>query len=236
MSTNDSQSRYSLIGNIVHDLKTPVSAIKSYADLLSLGNPLSDRQEQFRTRILAAADSMTNLINDLLDIVWLEEGMELRKAPCNLRDAVRGEISVIEPLAATRNIQVSLAVDDALQLVSVDERRIRQVINNLLSNSVKYNRQGGQIFVTIRQQPDSVHVEFRDTGLGIPPQDLPHIFERFYRARRDESSDIEGSGLGLSIAKAIVEIHGGRIAVESILDEGSLFWFTLPSNHTQRGV
>ncbi len=234
VTDHNSMSRFSLIGNIVHDLKTPVSSIKSYADLLAHGNPLDERQEQYRTRILAAAENMAALINDLLELVWLEEGAELRTSFCNLRDIIRAEVSALEPHASARGIRITLALDDALQPVLADERRIRRAVGNILSNSVKYNHSGGAVAVTLKQLPGMVRVEIADTGLGIPQADLPRVFDRFYRVSRAEVAGIEGSGLGLSIAKAIIEVHQGQISVESTLNQGSVFWFTLPNEPAAR--
>ncbi|MBN2471230.1 MAG: hypothetical protein JXN59_10935, partial [Anaerolineae bacterium] len=144
-------------------------------------------------------------------------------------DAIQAEVSALEGQASTRGIHITLNLDGGLQPVYVDERRIRRVIGNILSNSLKYNNPGGEVHVTLKQLANIIRVEIADTGLGIPEEDVPYVFDRFYRVPRDEASGIEGSGLGLSIAKAIIEVHGGKIGVESSLDQGSVFWFILPN-------
>lgn len=216
------------MGLIVHDLKTPIASIKSYADLMILGAELNERQELYRQRILAATENMSNLVNDLLDLVWLEEGLELRLGPCNLRDVIQAEMRAVDVNAAALDITITARIDDHLGLIQVDERRIRQVIHNLLTNSIKYNHPGGTVTIQVKQGSDSVQLEFTDSGQGIPDEAIPQIFDRFYRTPQAESSSIEGSGLGLYIAKAIVETHGGEIGVESCPGQGSTFWFTLP--------
>ncbi len=221
-------SHYDLLGTVVHDLKTPIASIKSYADLISQSGELNMRQQRYLERIHTAVEKMTDLVNDLLDLVWIESGMEITKGPCNLLDVVRAQIRAHEGLAEERGVTLNLTHDDNLVPVQADERRLHQVLDNLISNSIKYNRQGGEVRIHVERRHDALQVTLQDKGIGIAPEDLPHIFDKFYRAPREEASQIEGSGLGLSIAKAIIERHGGSISVASELGQGSTFWFVLP--------
>ena len=148
--------------------------------------------------------------------------MQVTKALCNLVDVLRNQISAFEASAREKDIDIRLTYDDTVVPLMADERRLRQVVGNLLSNSIKYNRRGGYIAIHVTRQDDQLVTTFEDNGLGIAEKDLPHIFERFYRASRKTPERIEGSGLGLSIVEAIVECHEGTIEVESALDEGSL--------------
>lgn len=228
MSEQPTEAQANLLNDIVHDLKTPITAIKSYADLIETVGDLNDKQLHFVRRITQAAENMTVLVNDILDLAWIDGAMVLKPALCNLRNIAQSEMSGLIEIA--REHEVQFTFDDAENLIPLycDERRIRQVFSNLLSNSIKYNRAGGQVHVSIARQGDNLIVNIRDEGLGIAPADIPHIFERFYRAPREEASPIEGTGLGLAIAKAIIERHNGTIGVESQLGIGSTFWFTLP--------
>lgn len=230
MPENTNASQYSLMGIIVHDLKTPLSSIKSYADLMRHGAELAEHQELYRQRILAASEYMSNLVDDLLDLVRLEEGLELRLAPCNLREVIHAEIRAEEVTAAQNTIAIHPSIDERLHPIHADERRLRQVVHNLLTNSIKYNRSGGSVTIVVEQRSSSVHVRFEDSGLGIQEDALPFVFDRFYRSPQAESLAIEGNGLGLFISKAIIDAHGGEIGVESNPDQGSTFWFTLPAS------
>jgi len=217
-----------LLGTAVHDLKIPLASIKSFADLVRQSGELSDRQEHYLGRIQLAVENMTNLVNDLLDLVWIEEDMQITKAPCNLIDVLRNQISAFESPAREKNVDVRLSYDETVVPIMADERRLRQVIGNLLSNSIKYNRQDGYIDIQVTRQNDHLVVTFEDNGIGIAEKDLPHIFDRFYRASRKTPGRIEGSGLGLSIVQAIIERHDGSIEVTSELDKGSQFRVSLP--------
>jgi len=227
------QSQIDMLGTVAHDLKTPVAAIKSYADLIQQTGDLNETQERYLQRIYTVVDNMTELINDLLDLVWVEGGMKLYKAPCNLLDVIRAQISAFEGQAREKQIELHLSYDNDLTLVQADERRLGQVIGNLISNSIKYSHEGGNIWIHVGRLADALEVTIHDEGMGIAPEDLPHIFERFYRARQAELSRVEGSGLGLAITKAIVERHGGRITAESEPGRSSTFRFTVPiQDHT----
>ena len=224
----DKSKTMDLLGTAVHDLKIPLASIKSFADLVRQGGELTDRQEHYLGRIQLAVENMTNLVNDLLDLVWIEEGMQVTKALCNLVDVLRNQISAFEASAREKDIDVRLTYDDTVVPLMADERRLRQVMGNLLSNGIKYNRPGGHVAIHVTRQDDQLVVTFEDNGLGIAEKDLPHVFERFFRASRKPAERIEGSGLGLSIVQAIVELHEGTVEVESALDEGSQFRVSLP--------
>jgi two-component system phosphate regulon sensor histidine kinase PhoR len=228
VSDKPTASQVDLIGTIVHDLKTPISSIKSFADLIDHSGDLNERQTHYLQRIMFAADNMSNLVNDLLDLVWIESGMEIRLAPCNIRDVVRTQIHLLNDYAKYYDVGLTMTVANDIVVVQADERRLNQVVGNLIGNAIKYNQSGGNVTIDIRRKDTILQVSVTDTGLGISEKDLPHVFDRFFRAPMAEASRIEGSGLGLSIAKAIVERHGGAIGAESTLGQGSIFWFTLP--------
>ncbi|MFC1959184.1 sensor histidine kinase [Chloroflexota bacterium] len=216
------------LSDIVHDLKTPIAAIKSYADLIEQFGELNERQLHFVGRIVQATEKMTTLVNDVIDLAWVEGNMELKPTLCNLSDIAKSEINALTEYAHEHEVRVVLVSAENLVPLHCDEHRIHQVFSNLLSNSIKYNRRGRDVRVHIARQDHELIVKIKDEGLGIAPTDIPHIFERFYRAPREEASPIEGTGLGLSIVKAIIERHNGTIGVDTELEMGSTFWFTLP--------
>lgn len=228
ITLTDKSKSMDLLGTAVHDLKIPLASIKSFADLVRQSGALTDRQEHYLSRIQLAVENMTNLINDLLDLVWIEDGMQITKAPCNVIDVLRNQISAFEASAREKNVDVRLTYDDTVVPIQADDRRLRQAMGNLLSNSIKYNRPNGYIAIHVTRADQHLIVTFEDNGIGIAEKDLPHIFERFYRASRKSAERIEGSGLGLSIVQAIIERHNGLIEVESTLDKGSLFRISLP--------
>lgn len=228
ISPDEAVSEMDMLGTVVHELKTPISAIKSYADLLEQSGGLSEKQERYIKRIHAAVSDMNNLVNDLLDLAWLDGDMALHIAPCNLVDVIRVQMSTLEEYAQEHDVTFHLIGDNNLQPVRADERRLGQVIGNLLSNSIKYSRVGGNVWIRVSRQEDALKVTIRDEGLGIAPEDLPCVFDRFFRSEREEASRIEGSGLGLAIVKAIVRRHNGIVDVSSVLGEGSTFYFAIP--------
>lgn len=235
MNDPNTASEIDLLGTVAHDLKTPLAAIKSYADLLDHAGDLNEQQQKYLTRIHQAVRQMNSLVNDLLDLVWLEEGMELNSRPCNLLDVARSQISTLEGYAAERGVTLHLTHAPDLVLCRADERRLAQVINNLVINGIKYNQAGGNVWLHVSHQGGALAVSVRDDGIGIAAEELPRIFDRFYRARRAKAKRIEGSGLGLAIAKAIIEQHGGSLQATSTPDAGSEFRFIIPSQSTSPG-
>lgn len=227
-SSVSSQAQLDLLGTVAHDLKTPIAAVKSYADLIQQSGELNERQQHYLGRIHLALTNMTTLVNDLLDLVWLEGGMSLELVPCNLLDIVRVQMETLEGYAKAQGVTLHLEGGDDLALVLGDERRLGQVVSNLISNGIKYNRPGGNVWMQVERVEDSLQVTCRDDGPGIASEDLPHIFARFFRGQHRAQKTTEGSGLGLAIARAIVERHDGAISVGSVLGRGSTFRFTIP--------
>ncbi len=211
-----------------HDLKNPLTAIIGYADLLQRVDEPTERQQQFIQRIQTASGRMMELIRDLMDLARIDMGLELRRERLDLRDLVASELEEFRDQAAVKHQTVSLELGTEPVLAEVDLARMLQVLRNLVSNAIKYTPEGGQITLNVAAVERMAQIQVRDTGLGIPEPDLPRIFEKFYRVHTTDREGIEGSGLGLAIAKAIVEQHGGQIAVESVVGRGSCFTVTVP--------
>jgi two-component system, OmpR family, phosphate regulon sensor histidine kinase PhoR len=222
-----------LINIVAHDLKTPVSAAKGFIDLVQQLGPLNERQLHFSERALAALDRMEQLIGDLLDYARLEGGVTLKASDCDVSALISDAVDLMEDVAARRGIKINVEGVTQKAIVKGDSRLLGQVINNLISNAIKYNRENGQVEVIIHHYKDHIRVDIRDAGIGIPPEDIPHVFERFFRSQLATEAKIDGTGLGLAITRSILQMHGGQIWVESVVGEGSMFSFTLPAKgHT----
>lgn len=220
-----------LISEMVHELRTPLTNILSYADVL-LASPVTEEQRaQFLETIRSEAERLTNLTNDFLDLAHLSSGRaKLVRAELNLSEVVHKAVKVVRPQASERGVRVSVRAPEKVPLVRGDEQRLHQVVLNLLSNAIKYNKPQGSVAVTVgvdSEDEDCLRVTVQDTGRGIAPENLERLFEKFFRAADDEGY-ARGTGLGLSIANQIVEVHGGRMEVESELGVGSTFAFIIP--------
>jgi two-component system OmpR family sensor kinase len=210
-----------------HELRTPLAIIRTHAEL-ALSRPRSP--EEYRDTLascLRATTRMTALVEGLLTLARADAGrLEMERTSVDLPEMIEEGLALLRPLAEKK--EVSLSADLERVEVSGDPVRLSQVVTNLLSNAVQYNRPGGSVRVCLQAQADAVLVEVADTGCGIPPEDQPHLFERFFRVDRARARQSGGSGLGLAICKSIVEAHGGTIGCRSMLECGSTFWVRLP--------
>jgi signal transduction histidine kinase len=225
-----SQHKSEFLANMSHELRTPLNAIIGFSQVMRerMVGDLTEKQEEYLDDVLSSSDHLLSLINEVLDLSKVEAGqVELEITPFPLREALESGVVMVRERARKDGVQVTLAADTHVDVVEGDERRIRQVIFNLLSNAVKFTPAGGSIDVASSRLDGEVRVSVVDTGPGIPPEDLERIFEEFQQtdvgtARR------EGTGLGLALSKRLIELHGGRIWVESELGKGSTFTFALP--------
>jgi signal transduction histidine kinase len=224
----DDLSAEDLLAIVAHDLKSPISAVRGYIELIQHAGELNPQQEHYCGRALAGLERMEHLIFGLLDMFRLESELTLEWADCDLGEITQNVIELIEEVAQRRGVEVHVQVGRKVPLVRGDRHLLGQVMLNLLTNAVKYNREGGQVFVRVSSQPDLVRVDVQDTGLGIPEEDQEQVFARFYRASNSAQARVSGSGLGLAIVKTIIEKHDGYIWLKSTLGEGSIFSFTLP--------
>lgn len=218
-----------LVSIVAHDLKTPVSAAKGFIELVQQTGPLNERQRHFSDKAMAAMERMERLISDLLDYARLEGGLAPKSGECDVIALIEDARAMMQDGAERRGIQIMVESSARPMLIRADERLISQVIANLMSNAIKYNRDGGTISIRVRPVQEMVRVEIQDTGMGIAPDELDRVFDRFYRTRLSAESTIDGTGLGLTITRSIILGHGGRIWVESVVGEGSTFSFTLPA-------
>jgi signal transduction histidine kinase len=226
-----SRHKSEFLANMSHELRTPLNAILGFSQVLRerMFGELNEKQEEYLDDILASGNHLLSLINDVLDLSKVEAGqVELEVAPFSLREALERGVVMVRERASERGVQLGLEIAPEVDVVAADERRIRQVVFNLLSNAVKFTPAGGRIDVEAAQLDGKIHVSVADTGPGIAPEDQERIFEEF------QQTDVgvrqrEGTGLGLALSKRLVELHGGRIWVESKPGAGSRFVFTLPA-------
>ncbi len=223
--------RKDFVANVSHELRTPLTSIKGYVEaLLDGGKDNPDTAVNFLTIILKQSDRLNLILEDLLELSKIESGrVSFKEDPLDLRSVIERTLSMIKPLADKKKHHLVSSIDDRLPPIAGDESRLTQVLTNLLDNAVKYTPEQGTITVTAKSLPDQM-VEFAvtDTGLGIPEQDRPRVFERFYRVDKARSREMGGTGLGLAIVKHIVEGHGGQVWVEAHPPQGSRFLVRLP--------
>jgi signal transduction histidine kinase len=219
------------LANMSHELRTPLNAIIGFSEVLGerLFGELNEKQAEYTEDILSSGRHLLSLINEILDLSKVEAGrMELELGTFDLPLAIDNARTFVRERAAKHGIGLDVTVDERLGDFVGDERKIKQVLLNLLSNAVKFTPEGGRIGIKARQADGSVEVSVSDTGIGIAPEDQPKIFEEFRQVGADYAHKVEGTGLGLTLAKKFVELHGGRIWVESEIGKGSTFSFSLP--------
>ncbi len=222
--------RTDLIASVSHDLQTPLSSIRAILEALSDG--MVENPEAVQRYLLTAqrdVRSLSSLIDDLFEMAQLDAGgLSLDLADSSLADLISDTLESFSEMAARREIAISGHADANVDPVRMDTMRIGRVLNNLISNALRHTPGGGKIVVTAKRTERGVEVSVSDTGEGIRGEDLPKVFDRFYRGEKSRSRSTGGSGLGLAISRGLVRAHGGDISVESTAGRGSRFTFTLP--------
>lgn len=224
--------RREFLGNVSHELKTPIFTIQGFAETL-LDGALADANvnKKFLTKILSNTKRLQNLANDLVEISRIETGeLEMVKAPFRLSDVVFEIVDELEEVAGAKSVSVSKNVSENLPMILGDRTRISQVMVNLIDNAIKYSNEGGTVEISARRLPDgAVKVSVADDGIGIAPQHVPRLTERFYRVDKSRSRVQGGTGLGLAIVKHILGAHDSAMVIDSKPGVGSTFSFTLPT-------
>jgi signal transduction histidine kinase len=221
------------LANMSHELRTPLNAIIGFSEVLGerMFGELNEKQAEYTEDILSSGRHLLSLINEILDLSKVEAGrMELELSTFDLPTALENARTFVRERAVRHGVTLDLSVDERLGDFVGDERKIKQILLNLLSNAVKFTPEGGRIALGARQVNDIVEISVSDTGIGIAPEDQARIFEEFRQVGGDYAHKKEGTGLGLTLAKKFVELHGGKIWVENEVGKGSTFTFTLPIN------
>jgi signal transduction histidine kinase len=224
---NLEQSRRDLVANVSHELKTPITAIRAHLENLLDG---VERPEPKTMQVmLAQTERLSRLIEQLLELSRLESGeLPLLREAMPLGPLVTQVLSEIEVARSDRGVAMRNQMSNDLPPVDADRERVHQVLFNLIDNAVRFTPSGGAVTVTAERHNGSVEVQVADTGMGIPPEHLPRLFERFYRADPARSREDGGTGIGLAIARSVVEAHGGHLKAQSEIGKGSVFTFDLP--------
>ena len=222
------------ISSVSHELRTPLHSIAGFTKLMLQGKvPNPDDQREFLVIIDKQSGHLGKLIDNLLDVSRLESGrFETRKQRLSIKEPIHDAVHKLYGLANEKGIVISENIPETLPEVEADRERLMQTMTNLLGNAIKFSPNGGSIIVKVEGRDSELLVEVADQGIGIPKKDIPHIFEKFYRAK--DSMSTGGAGLGLYITKQIVKAHGGRIWVESEINKGSTFYFTIPKLSRER--
>jgi signal transduction histidine kinase len=222
-------ARRQLVASVSHDLRTPLASIRAMVEAINDGVVTDQATVGRYTRTIAGeVERLSGLINDLFELSQIDAGaLVLRLERGSLEDLISDTLRSLGPQAERRGVRLAGEVDAALPPVPLDPSRVQRVLDNLIGNALRHTPEGGTVEVRASAEGDGVRVTVRDTGEGIPATDLPRVFEPFYRGD-DSRSRAGGAGLGLTIARGIVELHGGRIWAESRPGQGAAFHFTLP--------
>ena len=224
------------LASMSHELRTPLNAVIGFSEVLleKMFGEVNEKQEEYLQDILTSGKHLLSLINDILDLAKIEAGrMELDLEDFEAVLAIDNALTLIRERASRKGLTLETAVDPELGVIRGDQRKIKQVLLNLLSNAVKFTPEGGRVEVRAQRLDGHVEVSVTDTGIGIAPEDLDAVFEEFRQVGTDYAKKHEGTGLGLTLSRKFVELHGGNIAVKSRLGEGSTFTFTLPVSSWQ---
>jgi Amt family ammonium transporter len=226
------QAKSEFLATMSHELRTPLNSILGFAELLRDDlpeAPAAAYRRDYVNGIYQSGEHLLQLVNDVLDLTQVEAGrLELHPAWFEVATALAAVEAAMRPLADDKALTLVTRVSPEVRMLYADERRFRQVVYNLLANAVKFTPAGGRVETSARRVGEAVEIVVSDTGIGITPEDQERIFERFYQVDSSSARRYQGTGLGLALARQLLELQGGRIWVESTVDQGSQFHFTMP--------
>jgi signal transduction histidine kinase len=221
------------IDNMSHELRTPLNAIIGFSEVLQdeAFGPLNEKQKNYVSKVVMSGNHLLALINDVLDITEIESGkMKLAMAEISIKKLLEEALLIIKEKFFTHDFEVSLEIGDEIEFFKVDERLIKQIVNIGLSNAVKFTPNGGKIKISVNKSDCEMEIIIKDTGIGIAIEDQAKLFNEFFQIENPHIKQFPGTGLGLFLAKKLVELHGGKIWVESDgLGKGTIFRFMLPN-------
>jgi len=224
------QMKSDFVNMVAHELRSPLVSVRQLNSVLleGLAGPLGEKQEEFVSRGTRKIDALLELINDLLDVARIEAGKHVQhQVPSDVGRILKETVALMAPRAKARGIVLACPCRD-LKPVQADPKNIEEVFNNLITNAINYSPEGGRVTVTAEVLGEHMQIKVEDTGVGIPAEELPKIFDKFYRVKHPKTRQVTGTGLGLSIVKGVVEAHHGTITVESVPDKGTVFRVLLP--------
>jgi signal transduction histidine kinase len=220
--------RDQLIHAIAHDLNNPIAAIDGFADLVGMYGPLSEEQRRFLTRIRQTTQKLNSMIGPLVDLTWIEAGLPMDNLPVHLDRLIHEVVGELAADAEQKRISIAISTQQPMPVVMGDPRRLKQVIYNLVHNAILYSQPEQPIAIHAFEDGREVHCSVADRGIGIAKNELDQIFDRLHRAQDDTVRNLPGGGIGLTMARAILQRHGGTIRAESVHGQGSTLIFTLP--------
>lgn len=223
------QMKNEFVHTVSHDLRSPLTSVLGYTELIQRVGSLNEQQEDFLDRIRFSVESITSLVNELLDLSRLEAGFDTRREIVRIENILKFAMDTLEGQFKMNNLAIQLDIGEELPELRGNPIRLRQLLDNLLSNAVKYSPAGATISVSLHAEDNQIIFCVADEGVGIPQSEQARIFEKFYRAS-NVPDEVGGSGLGLAIVKSIVDSHQGRIWVEAAQDKGSTFFVVLPAH------
>lgn len=219
------------VTTVSHDLRSPLTAILGYVELIERAGEVNEQQQDFIRRVELSVQQITDLVTDLLDLGRIESGVDTTRESTPISVLARYAVESLRATANAKEVELEVVLPDELPLITGDPIRLRQMIGNLLENAIKYTPDGGRVRIDAGAEDDQVILRVADSGPGIPPADQPYLFDKFYRGS-NVAQDSPGTGLGLSIVKSIVDHHNGRIWVESKMGQGTVFTVVLPTDET----
>lgn len=226
------RTKSEFLANMSHELRTPLNSIIGFSEVLydKTFGPLTEKQQKYVDNVLKSGRHLLALINEVLDMSKIEAGkMNLVLSTVQTKSLLRDVAMLLENMASKKKIEIKLDLPDSLPVITADERRVKEIVFNLLSNALKYSPEGGQVGIRARSMKTEIAVEVWDNGIGIAPENLGRVFEGFFRVEAPYIQLTEGTGLGLPLAKRMVELHGGKLTIESPgLNQGTVVKFTLP--------
>jgi two-component system phosphate regulon sensor histidine kinase PhoR len=232
----EKQRHAEFVSSVCHELKTPMASIRAYTELLR-DNDVETEEERAEVCgfIEAQVDRLTRLVNNMLNLARIQSGViKVQREDCELNDLLNPAVETVRQLAGEKNIRIIPELSNLYLAVHVDRDLLNQAVVNLLSNAVKYTPAGGEVRLRSRLDVERAVIEVKDTGMGIPPESLPRLFDRFYRVPRNNSA-AAGTGLGLALVKYIAaDLHNGSVTVQSEVDKGSTFTVSLPFGHRNK--
>lgn len=223
----------SSVTTIVHDLKTPITSIMGFIELLQKDDHDEEKRQSFYNIIATESARLLKMVNDVLYVSRTseqksKENKKENNESCNIGVQIHKYVKELAPLAEKRNINVDINMNAGNIYVSVPESKVARILTNIIENAIKYNRESGKVFIDVSEEGSSVIIRIKDTGVGIASEELDKVFDKFYRSSTSKKMNIDGTGLGLAIAKDIVESYGGEIKVESELGKCTEFMISLP--------
>jgi signal transduction histidine kinase len=217
------------VATVSHDLRSPLTLMRGYATMLDTVGELNEQQQGYVKKIVTGVENMSRLVNNLLDLGRIEFGVGLQVENVPVLDIIERVTGALQLQAMQKNIHLNVELlKDMPHAVEADQALLHQAVYNLVENAIKYTPPAGKVTIRTVSQPDFLIFAIEDSGIGIPQEDIPHLFEKFYRGKQREARNQPGSGLGLAIVLSIAENHRGRVWVESVVGKGSTFYLQIP--------